>query len=129
MIKLELKNHKVWQDFTEIVENLDANILVNEHLELCDYKVCGYWDDQDEYYETINLPLQLEAELISSSIGVTHKERFLQLKFVLSFSAIEANFAVENTYQKIGELILIYNENLEFIDESWFVDSDYLKQL
>ncbi|WP_353930167.1 hypothetical protein WJM97_17990 [Okeanomitos corallinicola TIOX110] len=129
MIKLQLKNHKVWQDFTEIVENLDAKILVNEHLELCDYQLCGYWDEQDKYYETINLPRNLEAELISSSIGVTNQERFLQLKFNLKFSVVETNFAVETTYQKVGELILVYNENLEFIDERWFLDSDYLQHL
>lgn len=37
MTKLELKNHQVWQDLTEILENIDTNKLVTEHLELCDY--------------------------------------------------------------------------------------------
>lgn len=39
--------------------------------------MCGYWDEQNEYYEKITLPRTLEAELVSSLIGVTHKERFL----------------------------------------------------
>nr|WP_322790693.1 hypothetical protein [Brasilonema sennae] len=51
MSNLELKNHQVWHDFTEILQNIDANTLVKEHLCLCDYKVSGYWDEQDKYYE------------------------------------------------------------------------------
>lgn len=117
MTKLQLKNHQVWRDLTEILETLDANTLVKQHLELSDYKICGYWDEQDKYYETITLPRILEAELVSSSIGVTYKERFLQLKFFLIASVVDGT-------QKLGELVLIYNENLEFIDENWLLDID-----
>ncbi|QMS86257.1 hypothetical protein HUN01_01160 (plasmid) [Nostoc edaphicum CCNP1411] len=124
MTRLELKNHQVWRDLTEILENLDANILVLEHLNQCDYKVCGYWDEQDEYYETITLPRILEAELVSSSIGVTHQERFLQLKFSLIADDADATQAQNNHTQKIGELVLVYDENLEFVDENWLLDVD-----
>lgn len=124
MTRLELKNHQVWRDLTEILENLDANILVKEHLEQCDYQVCGYWDEQDEYYETITLPRDLDAELVSSSIGVTHKERFLKLKFFLIADAVDATQELNNNAQKIGELVLVYDENLEFVDENWFLDID-----
>ncbi len=124
MTKLELKNHQVWRDLSEILETLDANTLVKQHLELSDYKICGYWDEQDKYYETITLPRLLEAELVSSSIGVTHKERFLQLKFFLIASAVDGRQTASNNAQKLGELVLIYNENLEFIDESWLLDID-----
>ncbi|MEH1810209.1 MAG: hypothetical protein ACYTXT_27260 [Nostoc sp.] len=117
MTKIELQNHQVWRDLTEILETLDTNALAKKHLELCDYKICGYWDEQDKYYETITLPRILEAELVSSSIGVTYKERFLQLKFFLIASAVDGT-------QKLGELVLIYNENLEFIDENWLLDID-----
>ncbi len=119
MTKLELQNHQVWRDFTEILETLDTNALAKKHLELSDYKICGYWDEQDKYYETITLPRILEAELVSSSIGVTYKERFLQLKFFLIASTVDGT-------QKLGELVLIYNENLEFIDENWLLDIDSL---
>ncbi|MBN3898748.1 MAG: hypothetical protein HWQ41_26810 [Nostoc sp. NOS(2021)] len=124
MKKLELKNHQVWRDLTEILETLDANTLVKQHLELSDYKICGYWDEQDKYYETITLPRLLKAELVSSSIGVTHKERFLQLKFFLISSAVDGTQTTNNNAQKLGDLVLIYNENLEFIDENWFLDID-----
>ena len=126
MTRLELKNHQVWRDLTEILENLDANILVQEHLNQCDYQVCGYWDEQDEYYETITLPRTLEAELVSSSIGVTHTERFLQLKFLLIADAVDNTKTASSNAQKLGELVLIYNENLEFIDENWLLDVDSL---
>lgn len=124
MKKLELKNHQVWRDLTEILETLDANTLVKQHLELSDYKICGYWDEQDKYYEAITLPRLLKAELVSSSIGVTHKERFLQLKFFLIASAVDGTQTASNNAQKLGELVLIYNENLDFIDESWLLDID-----
>ncbi len=123
MTKLELKNHQVWHDLTEILENLDSNALVREHLELCDYKVCGYWDEQDEYYEEIILPRSLTTSLVSSSIGFTHTKRFFQLKFVLLTSTpATLGYSSNNDMHGIGELILIYDENLEFVDENWILD-------
>ncbi|MBD2595094.1 hypothetical protein H6G74_12230 [Nostoc spongiaeforme FACHB-130] len=124
MTMLELKNHQVWQDLTEILENLDTNFLVQEHLNQSDYQVCGYWDEQDEYYETITLPRTLEAKLVSSSIGFTHTERFLQLKFSLIIDATAHPKIASNKAQKLGELVLIYNENLEFVDENWLLNVD-----
>ncbi|PHJ62933.1 hypothetical protein VF14_13250 [Nostoc linckia z18] len=124
MTRLELKNHQVWQDLTERLQNLDANLLVQEHLDQCDYKVCGYWDEQDEYYEKITLPRTLEAELVSSSIGVTHEECFLQLKFLLIANAGDNMKTASSNAQKLGELVLVYDENLEFIDENWLLDVD-----
>ena len=83
MTFVELKNHPVWHDLTEVLENIDANALVKEHLEFCNYKVCGYWDENDNYYEEIILPYNLGTELISSSIGVNRKQKFIKLKFFL----------------------------------------------
>lgn len=123
MTMLELKNHPVWQDLTEILENIDANKLVTEHLELCDYKISGYWDENDEFYEEVLLPRSLTAKLISSSIGMTGRKRWIQMKFFLEVNQI--NFEVQyiaNNSLKIGELILIYDENLEFIDENWQIN-------
>ncbi|MEM7554070.1 MAG: hypothetical protein AAF378_08215 [Cyanobacteria bacterium P01_A01_bin.84] len=122
MTFVELKNHQVWHDFTEVLENIDANSLVKEHLDLCEYKVCGYWDEADNYYEEISLPNSLEAELVSSSIGINRKQRFIQLKFIL-----ECILEQSNHHQlRIGELNLIYDENMEFINENWSLDADFL---
>ena len=113
MTTLQLKNHQIWQDLTEILENLDPNSLVQKHLEQCCYTINGYWDEQDKYYESITLPHPIEAKLISSFVGVTQDNRFLKLKFSLM-----------NFPENIGELVLIYNENLEFVDENWLLDID-----
>jgi hypothetical protein len=113
MTTLKLKNHQIWQDLTEILENLDPNSLVQKHLEQCCYTINGYWDEQDKYYESITLPHTIEAELVSSFVGVTQDNRFLKLKFSLM-----------NFPENIGELVLIYNENLELIDENWLLDID-----
>ncbi|MFN5871852.1 MAG: hypothetical protein ACK44G_04815 [Aphanizomenon sp.] len=113
MTTLQLKNHQIWQDLTEILENLDPNSLVQKHLEQCCYTINGYWDEQDKYYESITLPHPIEAKLISSFVGVTQDNRFLKLKFSLM-----------NFPENIGELVLIYNENLELIDENWLLDID-----
>jgi hypothetical protein len=67
------------EDIPNSLENIhpdmNVNALVREHLELCDYKVCGYWDEQDEFYEKITFPRSLAAELVSSSIGFTGRKR------------------------------------------------------
>ncbi|MFB2968576.1 hypothetical protein ACE1CD_06360 [Aerosakkonema sp. BLCC-F183] len=108
------------------VESSDANALVKEHLELCNYKVSGYWDQKDEFYEEITLPPSLSAELISSSIGVTDREEWIQLKFVLKADrlASEDKLSHGRTEKKIGEVILIYDKNMEFVDENWQIDID-----
>ena len=113
MTTLKLKNHQIWQDLTEILENLDPNSLVQKHLEQCCYTINGYWNEQDRYYELITLPHPIEAKLVSSFVGVTQDKRFLKLKFSLM-----------NFLENIGELVLIYNENLEFLDENWLLDID-----
>ncbi|MEM1172409.1 MAG: hypothetical protein AAGJ08_25855 [Cyanobacteria bacterium P01_H01_bin.35] len=90
--------------------------LVTEHLELCDYKICGYWDEEDKFYEEIILPRSLSAELVSNSIGVTKKKRWIKLKFILKANNIAA--------QNLGELTIIYDENLQFLDENWQINID-----
>jgi hypothetical protein len=125
MTKLQLKTHPVWQDLTEVLENLDANALVTEHLELCDYKVCGYWDEQDKFYEEITLPRSLSPELVSSSIGVTGRKRWIKLKFVLKADGNAAEDSLHhNLTQNLGELTIIYDENWQFVDENWQINLD-----
>lgn len=129
MTFLELKNHQVWHDFTEILENIDANSLVKEHLDLCEYKVCGYWDEADNYYEEIILSNSLETELVSSSIGINRNQRFIQLKFILEI-ILEVILEQSNHRRlRIGELNLIYDENMQFINENWSLDTDFLDTL
>ena len=113
MTTLKLKNHQIWQDLTEILESLDTNSLVQKHLEQCCYTINGYWDEQDKYYESMTLPHPIEAELVSSFVGVTEDKHFLKLQF-----------SIMNFLENICELVLIYNENLELVDENWLLDID-----
>jgi hypothetical protein len=124
MTKLELKDHPIWRDLTEIFTNFNAENLMREHLSLCDYQICGYWDENDHYYEIVNLPSNLEIELTSSSIGFNHKQRFLKLKFFLK---AVTNKHLEHKLQNIGEVELLYNENMEFIDENWYLYDNFLQ--
>ncbi len=66
------------------------------------------------------LPSPLSAELASSSIGFTGRQRWIQLKFDLKADTQDRLNYQEP--QKIGELTLTYNENLEFLDENWRLD-------
>jgi hypothetical protein len=121
MSQLTLQNHPVWQDLTKILEDIDANVLVTHHLNACEYKISGYWDEEDHYYEEIILPRSLTSELVSSSMGFTGKQRFIQLKFLLS--VLSESTGLEHCLQKVGEVTLIYDENLTFIDECWLLDT------
>ncbi|MBD2560449.1 MULTISPECIES: hypothetical protein [Nostoc] len=56
------------------------------------------------------------------SIGFTDKKGFLKLKFVFTVSDIDAIAQSIHNTQRIGELLLIYDENLEFVDENWLLD-------
>lgn len=121
MSKIELKTNPVWQGLTNILETIDSEALIKEHLELCEYKVCGYWDERDIYHKEITFPRTLQADLASSYIGFANVDRFLQLKFCLKATDLS------DRSQKIGEVVLIYNENLDFVDENWMIDIDFLE--
>jgi hypothetical protein len=97
--------------------------LIKEHLELCEYKVCGYWDERDIYHEEISLPRTLQADLASGYIGLANVDRFLQLKFSLKAADLS------DRSRKIGEVVLIYDENLDFVDENWMIDIDFFENV
>jgi hypothetical protein len=123
MSKIELRTNPVWQDLTNILETIDSEALIKEHLELCEYKVCGYWDERDIYHEQINLPRTLQADLASGYIGLANVDRFLQLKFSLKAADLS------DRSRKIGEVVLIYDENLDFVDENWIIDIDFFENV
>ncbi|WP_199245160.1 hypothetical protein [[Phormidium] sp. ETS-05] len=127
---LQLKTHPVWQDLTEVLANLDANALVTEHLKLCDYKISGYWDEQDKFYEEITLPRSLSPELVSSSIGVTGNKRWIKLKFALKAERSAAEDLLNyNSTRDFGELTIVYDDSLQFIDENWQINMEIVQLL
>ncbi|EKD08400.1 MULTISPECIES: hypothetical protein [Limnospira] len=114
--------HPVWENLSEVVKGIDSNALVWEHLALCDYQISGYWDECDRFYENIILPRPLSPELISSGVIFNGDKRRIQLKFTL-------NLETTNPPISIAELMLVYDENLEFVDENWQIDlnSEFIK--
>ncbi|MDF2212548.1 hypothetical protein L1F28_28345 [Arthrospira platensis NCB002] len=112
---ISLNNHTVWENLSEVVEGIDANALVLEHLALCDYQISGYWDESDRFYENILLPRPLSPQLISSGLIFNGDKRRIQLKFTLNIETATPPIS-------IAQLMLVYDENLEFIDENWQID-------
>jgi hypothetical protein len=121
MVQLMLKNHQVWQELTEIFKDLNPDTLIQDHLNECGYKIHGYWDNNDQFYDEIALPHTLTSELVSHSIGIANQGRFLQLRFTLKVPELDEVNSDKN-YQSIGELVLIYDEAMEFLDENWLLD-------
>jgi len=119
MIKLELKKHQVWHEIAEILEKIDVDAMLTEHLEACNYKISGYWDETEVFYEEIILPRSLDSELTSNSIGITDKQRWMKLNFALKANKGDS----ENQQERaIANLTLIYDDNLQFVDENWQIN-------
>ncbi len=121
-----LNNHQIWQDYTEILAQLNLNMLVMKHLEDCNYKVIGY-QDKDEFYDEIEFITPIETEFISSSLGMSGKQpdasRWVTLNFLLkaTSSHSEDKSIMNDEIKEIGELTLVFDSNLKCIDESWLI--------
>lgn len=125
-MNVNLKNHPIWQQITKIIAQIDVSAIVSQHLEDCNYTVNGYWDES-EFYEEITFVGSLCAELISSSLGITVGEpddsQWIKLKFLLKAdTSADSAKLISDVEKRIGELILFFDSNLEFIDENWVID-------
>ncbi len=63
-----LPNH--WDELAKILEPIDINHLATQHLESCNYKILGYWDSNNKFYEEIALIHPICAESIGRSISL-----------------------------------------------------------
>ncbi len=121
-----LDNHPIWHEYAEILENLDLNLLVESHLQACNYKVIGY-QDEDTFYDEIQFITPINAEFISSSLGIEGKKieatRWITLNFLLkaSISAQESTSFPNEENQEIAELTLIFDSSMTCIDENWLI--------
>lgn len=82
-----------------------------QHLESCNYKIRGYWDSNNQFYEEIALIHPICAELIGRSIGTNFTKNrptsdWIKLKFLLKAdrSASENNLVSDDGDYEIGEL-------------------------
>jgi hypothetical protein len=91
--------------------------IATHHLEACSAQINGYWDDADQFHETIRFHPNPFLELVSSSLGVTSNHNggnpWINLRYALKIAGVD---------QPIGELVLVLNDNLEVIDENWLID-------
>jgi hypothetical protein len=112
-----LKAHPIWHNVSQTVAAIDSSAIAVQHLQACNAEINGYWDEDDQFYETIRFSQSLTPEVISSSLGVTPNQNggipWLNFKYALKIPGVET---------PIGELSLILNDSLEVIDENWLID-------
>lgn len=111
-----LKAHPVWQNLTQALSQIDLQQIANQHLQDCQGEIHGYWDESDQFYETIRFEQFPTPQLISSSLGVTPNQNtsthWLQLRYALTIPPATT----------VGELLLILDDSLTVIDENWVID-------
>ncbi|MBE9120963.1 hypothetical protein IQ269_09060 [Tychonema sp. LEGE 07199] len=121
-------NRQIWDELAQLLAPIALNHLIEKHLESCNYKIRGYWDD-NKFYEEIALIQPIYAELIGRSIGTNiinnhPTSHWIKLKFLLKadLSAVENNLVSDDGDDEIGELTLILDPNLQVTDENWSID-------
>ncbi|BAZ12261.1 hypothetical protein NIES4071_40910 [Calothrix sp. NIES-4071] len=128
-----LNNHSIWQEFAVILGQINPNALAKSHLEACNYKVMGYYDE-DDYYEEVEFITPIDVELTSSSLNLKNQEtntsRWVTLNFSLKAVNAHKEQSVDNEdeIEEVGELKLIFDSNMNFIDENWeiYIESPFV---
>ncbi|MBW4657398.1 MAG: hypothetical protein KME15_01895 [Drouetiella hepatica Uher 2000/2452] len=69
-IRLNIRNHPIWRDLAQALQQLDAKSIAAHHLQACNAQINGYWDE-DNFYEVIQFTQPPDPVLIDSSLGVT----------------------------------------------------------
>ncbi|NJO50875.1 MAG: hypothetical protein HC840_17115 [Leptolyngbyaceae cyanobacterium RM2_2_4] len=84
-----LKAHPIWQNLSQALAQIDLNQIARQHLQDCKFEIHGYWDENDQPYETIRFKQTPTPQLISSSIGVTPNQTG---KYLLAATQICAQY-------------------------------------
>jgi hypothetical protein len=112
-----LKAHPIWQNVTQTVAAIDPSAIAHHHIQACQSQITGYWDEDDQFHDTIRFTQTIVPTLLSSSLGITPDPSgdtpWLNFRYAL---------IVSDTTASIGELNLILNDSLEIIDENWLID-------
>jgi hypothetical protein len=121
-----MNDERLWNEFNEMLTQIDTEAIIRGHLEKCDHKIKGYWHES-EYYEEISFLDSICGELVSASLGITkrehHHQNWIQLKFLLSLDAETTRDRSISDYEtRIGELTLIFDSHMEFLDEKWLIN-------
>lgn len=128
-----LLQNPLWNELDKLVTQIDAEALARQHLLECQHKIRGYWHG-DERYDEIEFISPPQPELVSISVRTTvdqkRKSRSLNMTFSLKGNKTdqldELDISVDDDEDddEFGELSLVVNENLDFVDENWFIDVD-----
>jgi hypothetical protein len=129
MNSVTLTNYQIWDKIAKILAPIDINRLATQHLESCNYKIRGYWDSNNKFYEEIAFIHLICAESSGRSIGTNiinnhPTSHWIKLKFLLKadLSAGENKLVSDDGDDEIGELTLILDAHLKVIDENWLID-------
>ena len=125
-MSLNINDEHIWNEFSEMLTQINMDTIIREHLEKCDHKINGYWHEND-YYEEISFLGSICGELVSASLGITksehHQQNWIQLKFLISSDTTTLRDRSISEYEtRIGELTLIFNSHMEFLDEKWLIN-------
>lgn len=111
-----LKAHPIWQNLTQTLAQIELHQVASQHLQDCQAEIHGYWDETDQFYETIRFKQLPIPQLISSFLGVTPNQptnsHWLQLRYALTIPPATT----------VGELLLILDDSLTVVDENWLID-------
>jgi hypothetical protein len=120
---MNLSNNPVWDNLDKLMEQINSETIFKQHLEDCDYKIGGYYDG-DNFYEEISFPSSLCGELESIFLILIKEEHEkkcrIKLKFMLKMPTLK-DVVVSDFEREIGELVLTFNSDLEFLDENWLI--------
>jgi hypothetical protein len=123
-VSFKLRNHLIWDEFTQIVEQIDPHSLAVQHLLDINFQLNGYWSEND-FYEEVLFQNPVLVELISSSIYIrqdSSKKRLIKFKFLVKADrTIDKSQHVSKFAEQLAEMELLFDENLEFFDEYWTV--------
>ncbi len=88
--------------------------LAKAHLQACEYRLEGYWID-DEFYDEIIFSPALEVAWESSSLKAIsngYQNTYL----------IKLDFILSQNQEEFSQLSLIFNPKMEFVAENWSID-------
>lgn len=118
-------SNPIWDELDKLTTKIDTEALVKEHLKACRLMIRGYWHG-DERYEEIRFISLPRPELVSISLRTTvdeSKSRSINMTFLLKGDTSSLNIPHDED-DEFGELSIVVNENLEFVDENWLIDVD-----
>jgi hypothetical protein len=123
---VNLHNDPIWNQLDDLSRRVNPETLALALLCECENKIRGYWHG-NEHYEEIYFTYPLRAELESISVknrnSVPHHFRSVKMSFLLFGQPVPSQTQLtDEDDDEIGELTLVFNSQMEFIDENWMID-------